>query len=643
MENKGWSVQKSSDLYGIEYWGEDIFRINEQGHVTVTPWGENNASLDLFELTTDLTERGVRVPVLLRFPDVTKARLNLINQCFDTAIQEYQYNGKYNCVYPVKVNQEYHLVSELVGTHESFQVGIECGSKPELLIGLALMSQSEGLIICNGFKDRQYIETALLSLKLGKNTVIVVDRFKELLMIIEIAKELKTRPIIGFRIKLNSKGSGRWVESSGAKSKFGLVPSEIVESVNILKEENMLDCLELVHFHIGSQIPSIQSVKASLKEAMRYFVELHQMGAKPHYIDVGGGLGVDYDGSGKTFHSTNYTEQEYANDVVSIVQNVCDEKDIPHPNIITESGRAIVAHGSVLIFNVLGFNELEKRDVPKKATESEHQILQDLQYMYNTLNEDNVNEYYNDLMEVKNEILQLFTYGVLSLQERAWADSFYWVLATRIRDIAKGVEDTEDIIFELNQELCSTYFCNFSVFQSLPDSWAVDHIFPVMPLQRLNEEPNYRAILVDLTCDSDGRIERFLDIDSGEHKKTLEVHKVLNDQPYYFGVFLTGAYQEILGDMHNLFGDTDAVHISLSEDGNYSVDSLVRGDRVKDVLSYVQYQSHELIEKIRQASEVSIRKGSLSKQEAKWLMKNYTDGLMGYTYLKDLGSENDDY
>lgn len=631
-----WSKQQSEEVYGINAWGEGYFRINEGGNVCVNPDGQlNGPSVDLYELTQDLLDRGIRVPIMIRFPDIIKARVELINDCFAKAITDHNYKGFYSGVYPVKVNQQRHLVEELVKQGSKRRMGLECGSKPELLIVLALAKNDDSLIICNGFKDTEYIETAILSQKIGKHTIIVADRYEELLLIVAAAKKLNARPHIGFRMKLNSQGAGKWVDSSGARSKFGLTTVEVVEGIELLKRENMIDCLELVHFHIGSQIPAIQSIKSSLKEGVRFFTEIYNMGATDlKYIDVGGGLGVDYDGTGNSDSSINYSEQEYANDVVSALQSLCDERNVPHPTIVTESGRFLVAHHSVLVFNVLGVNNLSRTEPPRPATKADHPVMQDLQYIHEKLNRDTLNECFNDLSQARQEVMQLFTYGVLSLQLRAWCESMYFTIATKMIKLAQNTDDAEDIVSALSQEMCDTYFCNFSVFQSIPDSWAVGQMFPVMPIHRLKEEPSRQCTLADLTCDSDGKLEKFIDTETGKTRKTLTVHPYREGQPYYLAVFLTGAYQEILGDLHNLFGDTDAVHVSVTPSG-YTLDHYVPGDTVTEVLSYVQYHQNQMVEAIRASTEESIQKGNLTKQEAKLLIKHYEEGLAGYTYLED--------
>ncbi|MCS6838572.1 MAG: biosynthetic arginine decarboxylase, partial [Bdellovibrionaceae bacterium] len=622
-------IIENAETYGITTWGNSYFRINSQGHVEITPFADSSLSLDLFELTQDLLDRGMRVPIMIRFPDILKDRVVKINECFARAFQEHNYKGRYRGVYPIKVNQQRHLIEELLKHGRPYGLGLEAGSKPELLVVLAMLDNPDALIVCNGFKDSEYIETALLSQKLNRYTLVVVDRFEEIDLIINCSKKYGIRPHIGFRVKLNSQGAGRWVDSSGVRSKFGLTSLEVVEGIEKLRREDMLDCLELIHFHVGSQIPRIQSIKAALKEGVRFFTEIYHMGATQlKFIDVGGGLGVDYDGSGVTDVSVNYSVQEYANDIVAALQGLCDEKNVPHPDIITESGRYLVAHHSVLVFNVTGNNNLLRPDPPRRADRKDHQVMQDLQYIFDKLTDKNLNESFNDLQQLRQEFLQLFTYGVLSLSQRAWCEAMFLAISTKILSLVEKCDDVDHIKNTLHQELCDTYFCNFSVFQSIPDLWAVDQIFPVIPIHRLNERPTVRATLADLTCDSDGKMDKFIDTAHGEYRSTLPVHPLRVGEPYFMGIFLTGAYQEILGDLHNLFGDTDAVHVTLCENG-YTLDHYIPGDSVNEVLSYVQYLQLNLLEKIRHASETAIQKGTLSKQDAKMLLKFYEEGLSG--------------
>lgn len=627
-----WDIDASRALYGIDSWGAGYFRINEKGNIAITPRGKTGPQVDLMELIDDLQDRGIRPPILVRFPDIVKDRVQLLANCFAKAISEYGYKGAYQGVYPIKVNQQRHLLSEIISFGQEYKLGLECGSKPELLVALSLLEVPGALLICNGFKDTEYIETALLAQRLGRSTLIVVDRMSELSVIIETSKRLNIRAKIGFRVKLDSKGAGKWVESSGARSKFGLTAEEVVIGVEMLKAQNMLDCLELVHFHIGSQITSIQAIKQSLKEGTRFFVELYKMGGNIKYMDVGGGLGIDYDGSGYSDSSINYSEQEYANDVVSTIQSICDDKEVPHPIIVTEAGRALVAHHSALIFNVLGVNEMGKEILHQKPESKEHKVIHDLFEIYEKLRKENINEFYNDTLQLKNDVLQLFNYGYLNLAQRSKAEVLIRSILCKIARLARGTEDASDIFAALETELTDTYYCNFSVFQSCPDSWAVNHIFPVMPIHRLAEAPTRKAILVDLTCDSDGKIDQFSE--NGKPKGALEIHPFDPNKPYYMGVFLLGAYQEILGDLHNLFGDTDAVHIGISDAG-YTVEHVEEGDSVAEVLSYLQYNRVELVNKIRKSVETAIQTGQLTKQEARLLMKHYEEGLAGYTYLEE--------
>lgn len=630
-----WSTNESKDLYGIETWGLGYFDINDDGNVIICPQGRKGNSVDLLDLTNDLKERGIRTPMLLRFPDITKERIKLLNKCFANAINTYNYKGSYQGVYPIKVNQQRHLVEEIINFGEGHSLGLECGSKPELLIVLAMLTNPHALLICNGFKDPEYIETAMLSRKLGRNTIIVVERLEELHLILKASKKFNTRPKIGLRAKLQSKGSGRWVDSGGDRSKFGLTTSELFTAIEILKEENYLNCVELLHFHIGSQVPSIKEIKVALKEGAQIYAELHKLGTYPKYLDVGGGLGIDYDGTGSSDSSVNYDAQEYANDVVSIIQSTCEEKNVPMPTIVTESGRATVAHHSVLIFDILGINRVEHEGPIPEILESDHKFLHELRDIFNSLSLQNLREYYNDLTDLRDNTLQLFTFGLLSLSEKAKVEKLLWSISTKIAKLVESEpEEYEDILAHMKEFLSDTYFCNFSVFQSLPDTWAVDQIFPVMPIHRHQEKPFKQGMLVDLTCDSDGKIGRYLSVPDGEAQTTLPIHQFHEDHPYYMGVFLVGAYQEILGDLHNLFGDTDAVHVSLTSEG-YQIKHVVEGNTVSEVLSLVQYSREELVNKIRRASEKSIASGEMTKQEARLLMQLYQEGLSGYTYLEE--------
>ncbi|RZA05845.1 MAG: biosynthetic arginine decarboxylase [Proteobacteria bacterium] len=627
-----WNVKKSSSLYNVAGWSNDFFAINEQGRTCVTPKGPNGPSLDLYELVGDLVDRGLRAPILLRFPDIVEARVRSLAQSFHSAFQTFNYQGKYRGVYPIKVNQQRHLVEAMLRAGQETGLGIEAGSKPELLAALSLLDNPEALTICNGFKDKEYIETALLASRLGRNIIVVIDRYQELPLLLGIAKSLDIKPRIGFRAKLENKGAGKWVDSSGPRSKFGLTALEIVEGVEVLKKEGMLDCLQLLHFHIGSQITSIRPIKDSLQEACRIYADLYAMGAKLQFMDVGGGLGVDYDGSKTNWeNSLNYSEQEYANDVVSAIQTICEERELPHPDVITESGRALTAHHAVLVFNVLGTHEILKKKAPEAPATDEHEKVQELWEIFNKISLRNMTESYHDTIQAKEDSIKLFNLGYLTLKDRAAIEGLFWAIIGKIQKLSKELAERSEDLEALDKELHDTYYCNFSVFQSAPDHWAVRQLFPVMPIHRLEEEPTRRATFVDLTCDSDGKIDRFIDIKDVKH--ALEVHPLKEGEEYYLGVFLLGAYQEILGDMHNLFGDTDAVYVSISDEG-YEISHIVEGDTVTQVLEYVEYFKPALMERMRFAVENALKKKTMTIQEGRKFLHFYEQGLDGYTYLE---------
>ncbi|MCK6556074.1 biosynthetic arginine decarboxylase [Candidatus Binatia bacterium] len=628
---RGWTVRDSLELYNVAAWGAGFFGVADNGHVEVRPHSENGARIDLLDLVMDLRQRGLRTPLLVRFSDILAGRVKGICGAFKRAIGEYGYKGAYRGVYPIKVNQQRHVVEEIVEFGAEERIGLEAGSKPELLIALAILDTPGALIVCNGYKDRAYIETALLAQRLGRHPIIVVDRFREVDLIVRTSRELGIRPHIGVRARLTTRGAGKWVESTGDRSKFGLTAVEIVEAVDRLAAEGMLDCLELLHFHIGSQITAIRAHKDALNEAGRIFVGLHLMGAAPKFIDVGGGLGVDYDGSQTNFHSSmNYSVQEYANDVVAAVQEACDKENVPHPDIVTESGRAMVAHHSVLIFDVLGVNEMVSGRPPDPVGEDDHKVLKDLHEIWTTVSQKNVQEAYHDALQIKEQASTLFSLGYLDLRARARVERLFWDCCEKILRIVRELPYVPDDLEPLEKGLADTYYGNFSVFQSAPDHWAVKQLFPVMPIHRLNERPTRRGVFADLTCDSDGKIDRF--IDQRDVKDVLELHP-FNGEPYLIGVFLVGAYQEILGDLHNLFGDTDAVHVRLGRDGRYEVEHVVEGDAVTDVLRYVQYDKGTLIEKVRRTIEVAMRAGQISLEDSARLRRHYEQGLHEYTYL----------
>ena len=639
---KDWSLKDSAKTYGLDIWGGDFFTLNSRGHIEITPQGAKGPKLDLYKIIQDLGKQNVRLPVLIRFPGIIEVQIEKLVTCFNQTIKEYDYKGKYQGVFPIKVNQQSYVIKDIVKSGAKYNFGLEVGSKPELLIALAHLDDPNRIIICNGFKDTEYIQTALLSLKAGMRIFIVVERLEELNIILKMAETLKLKPNIGFRIKLNTQGNGKWMESSGFKSKFGLTASEIVKGVQILKERSALEYLKLLHFHIGSQISSIHPIKSATREAGRIMTELYNFGVKIEYMDVGGGLGVDYDGSGQSHSSTNYSTQEYVNDIVYHLQSICDENNSPHPHIISESGRFVVAHSSLLVFNIIGASLIEKttdlEDLPdndRLKNGSDNAFIKDLYEIYRGLKKNPISESFNDLISKKKEIHQLFIYGVLNLQEAALAENIYCTAASYLKNLTEKKEDYEEIFQALTNELSDIYFSNFSVFQSLPDSWALKHLFPIMPIHRLDEQPTRRASIADLTCDSDGKIAHFMNYNLWRNEKHLMVHPLQKKKPYYMAAFLTGAYQEILGDMHNLFGDTDAIHVSINKYGNYSVDHHVEGDSIYDMLKYVGYHKRDLMEKIHKKTEEAVISEKLSRTEAGRLLKNYSQALSGYTYLSE--------
>ena len=623
---KAWSVQDSADVYNIRNWGKGYFGINNDGNVSVFPNKREDRSIDLKKLVDELIMRGINLPVLVRFTDILKHRVGEMHEAFKQAIAENNYGGSYACVYPIKVNQQRHVVEEILEFGKPFGFGLEAGSKPELLAVLALMNNGDAPIICNGFKDDEFIESVILAQKLGKRVIPVVEKFTELELIVKYAEKHGVRPVIGVRVKLATRGSGRWENSGGVRSKFGLFVAEVLKALEFLKARNMQDCLKLLHFHLGSQITNIRTVKTALNEAARIYAELVRAGAGMEYIDVGGGLGIDYDGSQTNFESSiNYSLQEYANDVIFRIKSVCDEAGVKHPNIISESGRAMVAYHSVLIFNVLGVSGFDLFDVPQSlpAGEDIPQPVRDLFESYREVTKKNFSEIYHDAIQQRDEALNLFNLGYLSLELRSLTEKLFWGVCGKILKVLKESDYVGDDFEQLEAQLSDTYFCNFSLFQSMPDSWAIKQLFPVMPIHRLKEEPTRRGVLADITCDSDGKIDSFIDL--RDVKKTLELHEY-NGKEYYIGAFLVGAYQEILGDLHNLLGDTNAVHVTVAEDGTPSIEEVVRGDTVREVLSYVQFNSEELVGKLRKQVEHAVREKKITLEEGTQLMRYYEEG-----------------
>lgn len=629
-----WTPKQSSDLYRVPDWGAGFFSVSETGTLVVHPRLSDGASIDLPKLASELDRRGLRRPILIRFSDILATRIESLASAFEGAINEYQYEGRWRGVYPIKVNQQSQVVEEIIEFGAPFGVGLEAGSKPELLIALALLDTPDALLICNGYKDRAYVETALLAQRLGRNPVIVIDRYHELELVIKSAAALSIRPRIGLRARLSTVGAGRWVESSGHHSKFGLSSDELVLAVDRLRREDLLDCMELLHFHIGSQITTIRAHKEALREAMRIYVGLHRLGADAlRLLDVGGGLGVDYVGAGTDDPSSmNYSEQEYANDVIFAAEQICSDAKVPAPDIITESGRAMTAYHSMLVFDVIGVDRDPSAPGLEAISESDHAVLHGLREAVDGISPDNLSESYHDLIHGRDEAASLFSLGYLDLRGRAKSERLFHAGCRRIGEILDQLGETPEAFEDLRRLLTDTYFGNFSVFQSAPDAWAIKQIFPVMPIHRLDEKPTRSARIVDLTCDSDGRLDRF--IGEGGEQPSIQLHP-WNGESYLLAIFLVGAYQEILGDLHNLFGDTDAVHVRLDGDDHYQIEHLVVGDDVTDVLSYVQYNRRDLTERVRKLIEKSLREGRISFEDSALLRRRYDQGLADYTYLRD--------
>jgi arginine decarboxylase len=628
-----WTVADSAETYGIKYWSQGYFSINDLGHIVCHPQGPEAGTIDLKELVDEVVRRGINLPLLIRFSDILKSRVVELHEAFKRAIAEFSYKGDYRGVYPIKVNQHRYVVEEICQFGRPYHYGLEAGSKPELLAVMGILDDEEALIICNGYKDEEYIETALMCSKLGRKVIIVVEKFSELDLIATTAKKMGVRPRIGIRVKLATKGSGRWEASGGDRSKFGLSTREVVEAVKFLREKDMLSCFELLHFHLGSQISAIRAVKNALREAGRFYVELTKLGAPLRYFDAGGGLGVDYDGSQTNFASSmNYTLQEYANDLVFSLQEICEASGVPQPTIVTESGRAVVAHHSMLVMDILGVGEFDVGKAPEKLPDNASRVVKNLNDTFREISTKNLREAYHDALEYREEALSLFALGQLSLPERVIAEDIFWAICQKVLKIVRELREIPEEFEGLERALSDTYFCNFSMFQSLPDIWAIDQLFPVTPIHRHTEEPTRRAVLADITCDSDGKIDHF--IDRRDVKNVLELHQVNAGAEYYLGVFLIGAYQEILGDLHNLFGNTNTVHVSLVPGGGYQIEHVVTGDTVTDVLRYVSYAREDLLARVRRFAEQSVRASRMSLEETRSLLRMYEEGLSGYTYLE---------
>ena len=629
---KKWTIEDSNELYNMSGWGTSYFGINEKGDVYVTPC-KDDTQIDLHDVMDELSLRDITPPVLLRFPDILDNRIEKTWSCFKKASDEYGFTGENFIIYPIKVNQMQPVVEEIISHGRKFNLGLEAGSKPELHAVIAVQCQSDSLIICNGYKDQSYIELALLAQKMGKRIFIVVEKLNELEIIAKAAKKLNVRPNLGIRIKLASSGSGKWEESGGDASKFGLTSSELLKALEILEKKEMKDCLRLIHFHIGSQITKIRRIQTALREASQFYIQLHKMGYNVDFVDCGGGLGVDYDGtrSPNSESSVNYSIQEYVNDCIYTFVEAANRNGIQHPNIITESGRSLSAHHSVLVIDVLETASLPEMDDEFEPGEASHPLVKDLYDIWDNLNPRTMLEDWHDAEQIRDEALDLFSHGIVDLQTRAEIERMYWSVCREINSLAKSLKHTPEELKNLDKILADKYFCNFSLFQSLPDAWAVDQLFPIVPLQRLNERPTRSATLQDITCDSDGKITNFVTNRNISH--ILPVHTLRKNEPYYLGVFLVGAYQEILGDMHNLFGDTNAAHITV-KDGRYHIDQIFDGETVEEVLNYVQYNPKKLVRQLEVCVTKSVKQGKISLEEGKEFLSNYRSGLYGYTYLE---------
>lgn len=626
-----WDVSKSAEQYRIDGWGANYFKINERGNVEVYP-DPSKPPVDLFKIVEDLVRRGVKPPHLIRFDGILKQRARSIYSAFERAMAEFDYQGNYTLTYPVKVNQQRQVVESVKRAANGQPIGLEVGSKPELLAVLSVHDLPKGLLLCNGYKDYQFIELALMASKLGMRPIITVEQFYELETILRASEAVGVVPAIGLRMNPSNRGAGRWASSAGENAKFGLAPYEILEAVKQLQARGMEHCIKLLHFHMGSQITSITAIKKIMKEAARVYTELAKICPAIEFLDVGGGLGVDYDGSQTNFESSmNYTTEQYARDVVWEIASACAEAEVRHPHIISESGRALVAHHAVLVTEVMDVAEVPTPPAQLDPPPSEDEKLQELETLYRDLTLKNCHEVFNDAIGLKDEFLQLFIQGNITLQERAYAERALRFLFSRISTLKDQLKHVPEDFQILEGMLKDTYFCNFSVFQSILDHWAIEQLFPIMPIHRLNTEPTRKAVIADLTCDSDGKIDKFIDLLG--IKRHIDLHPYRSDQPYYLGIFLVGAYQECLGNLHNLFGDTNAVHVDVDEAGQAHITSIVEGDTIKEVLSYVQYSGDDLVSGLNILIDRAVRSGTMSAEDSAKLMQRYKESLGGYTYL----------
>lgn len=630
-----WTLSQAAELYGVKNWGLGYFDISEKGDLLVRPKdNDQQVTINVMDLIAGLKARGSNMPVLLRFADVLSSRINQLYSAFNVAIKDYGYTGSYQGVYPIKVNQQKQVVAEIVEFGRPYHHGLEAGSKAELMAALAYIDDPKAFIVCNGYKDEEFIDLALYGNKMGLHSILVIDSPNELNLILERAKLLGVRPNLGVRVKLASRVGGHWDSSGGDRSMFGLNTSQVISLIDRLRECDMLDCLRMLHSHLGSQVTNIRNIRVAMREAARFYAEMVREGAAMGIINIGGGLAVDYDGSHTNFASSrNYTEQEYASDVVEAIAGACDDADIPHPIIVSESGRATVAHHSVLIFNVLNTSRYEPPALIEKLPENSHEMLENLYEVLSAVSTKNLQECYHDAVYYRDEIRSLFQHGSLTLRERALSENIFWEIICKIAAESQDRKYVPEELRGLSPVIADCYFCNFSVFQSLPDSWAIDQLFPIMPIHRLNEMPTRQGTIADITCDSDGKIDSFIDLH--DVKSSLSLHEFKEDEEYYLGVFLVGAYQETLGDLHNLLGDTNVLHVRIGQDGAVEYTDEIAGDTVADVLSYVEYDPREMLNLVRKTAEQAVRENRITAEERREIMSAYDAGMRGYTYFEN--------
>ena len=628
-----WSAAQSAELYGVESWGAGYFSVSEKGEVAVHPDGNGGASVSLYDVARGIQDRGFDLPVLVRLSDILDARISRLHESFAKAIKEYNYHGAYRGVYPIKVNQQQQVVEEICSFGERYHHGLEAGSKAELIAAISFLKDPEAYLICNGYKDEEFIDLGLYALKMGIRCVFVIEMPSELDLILERSRALNIEPILGIRMKLSTQAGGHWTESGGERSVFGLNTAQVMDVVDTLRAKGKLDCLKLLHYHLGSQIPNIRDIREAVKEGCRIYTGLVAEGAPMGVIDFGGGLAVDYDGSHTNFTSScNYSTAEYCSALVEELMSILDETETPHPDIITESGRSTVAYYSILLFNVLDVSRFETHELPKELPEDAHELLHNLMETYRNITAKNVQEYYHDAIYYRDEIHALFKRGAATLRDRALSGQIYWHILTRIAGVLRSMKYVPDEFEHLSNALADVYYGNFSLFQSLPDSWAIDQLFPIMPIHRLKEKPVHEAILADITCDCDGKIDRFIDL--RDVRRTLPVHPLKSDEDYILGVFLVGAYQETLGDLHNLLGDTNVVSVRIDADGHIHYAREIEGDSVADVLTYVEYEPKEMVRRVREMAENAVKSGRMTARERRAVMDAYESGLRGYTYFE---------